>query len=195
MHLRRCLEALINPIFIYMKREIFLIVVGIILIAGGIFSLVRYQTLSLPLSKSSGNFSEVLASTTPSLPKFVSIPKSKIYVQVAVGGYKYGKWIIDDNYALYLPNSGKLGEGGNTILYAHSRESLFGNLKKASIGDLVILGDANGKLYSYKVYSMEYIKPHQTEKINTGKNDTVTLFTCDGWFDEKRLVVKAEIIS
>ena len=177
-----------------MKREVLLIIAGIFFITIGAFSLVRYQSLSLPLSKSSSNFSDVLASATTSWPKFVSVPKGKIYAQIATGGYKYGKWILDDDFVLYLPTSDKLGQGGNTILYAHSREKLFGNLKNASLGDQIILGDASGKMYSYKIYSVEYIKPYQVEKINTNTKDTVTLFTCDGWFDEKRLVVKAKII-
>ena len=177
-----------------MKREMLFIGVGIFLIAIGAFSLVRYQSLSLPLSKSSSNFSDVFASAATSWPKFVSVPKGKIYAQIATGGYKYGKWILDDDFVLYLPTSDKLGQGGNTILYAHTRERLFGNLKKTSVGDLIILGDANGKMYNYSVYSIEHIKPYQTDMINTNVKDTVTLFTCDGWFDEKRLVVKAKII-
>ena len=173
-----------------MKREIILITLGTMLIAIGAFLLVRYQSLSLPLSKSS----VVSATAEPLWPKWISITKSKITAQVTAGGYKEGKWILDDNFALYLPTSGKLGEGGNTILYAHTRERLFGSLKKTSVGDLIILGDANGKMYNYSVYSIEYIKPYQVEKIETNVRDTITLFTCDGWFDEKRLVVKAKIV-
>lgn len=170
-----------------MKREIIFIVLGLILIIVGIFSFSKYNSLSLPLSKSS----IALAASEPLWPKWINIAKSNITAQVTAGGITNGKWILDDNFALYLPTSGKLGEGGNTILYAHTRERLFGSLKKTTIGDIIILGDANGKIYNYKVYSIEYIKPNQVEKIETDLKDTVTLFTCDGWFDEDRLVVKA----
>ena len=64
--------------------------------------------------------------------------------------------------------------------------------KKCSITYRILL--IYGKTYIYKVYSLEYIKPSQIEKIDTNKKNTITLFTCDGWFDEKRLVVKADII-
>ena len=178
-----------------MKREIILITVGIILIAIGAFLLVRYQSLSLPLSKSDKNSAASESIGGLSWPQWISIPNSKINAQIAAGGYKEGKWVLDDNFALYLPTSDKLGQGGNTILYAHSRDKLFGNLKKVSIGDQVILGDANGKIYNYSIYSMEYVRPYQMEKIDTNLKDTVTLFTCDGWFDEKRLVVKAKMTS
>lgn len=173
--------------FTYMKREIFSIIIGILLIIFGVFLLVSYQTLSLPLSDSS----MASESSEPLWPKWINISKSKITVQVRAGGYENGKWILNNNFAFYLPTSWKLGEGGNTILYAHTRDRLFGSLKKTSVGDIIILGDANGKIYNYKVYSIESIKPYQVEKIETNIKDTITLFTCDGWFDEKRLVVKA----
>jgi LPXTG-site transpeptidase (sortase) family protein len=163
------------------------IIFGILLIVIGIFLLALYRSLSLPLSESF-----VALANSPSLwPKHISIKSIGVNVGIAPGGYKDGKWILDDNVVLYLPKSDGLGQGGNTILYAHSREKLFGNLKKISVGDVVVLGDANGKIYNYSIYSMEYIKPYQVEKIETNVKGTVTLFTCDGWFDEKRLVVKA----
>lgn len=177
-----------------MKREITLIALGIVFIAIGVFSLMKHKSSSLPLERASAIEESFSESPSPSYPSWINIKKSNITAQVAAGGYKDGKWILDSDYVLYLPTSARLGQGGNTILYAHSREKLFGNLKKTSIGDQVILGDANGKMYSYKIYSVEYIKPYEIEKINTGAKDTVTLFTCDGWFDEKRLVVKAFLL-
>ena len=178
-----------------MKREIIFLVFGLALIAGGVYSLLKFQSLSLPLSKATFSKESLSFSDSPLWPEWISIKNRDITVEVTAGGYEDGKWILDGNYVLYLPTSDKLGQGGNTILYAHNREKLFGNLKNVSIGDTVLLGDSHGKIYAYKVYSREYIKPYEVEKINTDKRNTVTLFTCDGWFDEERLVVKAEIIS
>ena len=174
-----------------MKRETILITFGILLIAIGAFFLINYQSSSLHLSKAS----LLLDIISPSFPKRLYIKNSGIDVGVTTGGYKDGKWVLTDNYALYLPQSAHLGEGGNTILYAHNRKGLFGNLKKTSVGDIVVLEDVKGKAYKYSIYSIEYVKPYQIEKINTNAKDTVTLFTCDGWFDQMRLVVKAKIIS
>jgi len=178
-----------------MKREIIFLVFGLALIAGGVYSLLKFQSLSLPLSKATFSKESLSFSDSPLWPEWISIKNRDITVEVTAGGYEDGKWILDGNYVLYLPTSDKLGQGGNTILYAHSRDKLFGNLKKVSIGDQVILGDANGKIYNYSIYSMEYVRPYQMEKIDTNLKDTVTLFTCDGWFDEKRLVVKAKMTS
>ncbi|OGH14645.1 MAG: hypothetical protein A2687_00510 [Candidatus Levybacteria bacterium RIFCSPHIGHO2_01_FULL_38_26] len=177
-----------------MKREIVLIILGLFFVVCGVFALAKQSSSSLPLKDASvfrQTFADILSS---GLPKWMEIDSAKISSEVAAGGYENGKWVLDSRYVLYLPTSGKLGDGGNTVFYAHNRDKLFGNLKKVSIGDTVKLGDSNGKTYIYKVYSLEYIKPSQIEKIDTNKKNTITLFTCDGWFDEKRLVVKAEII-
>jgi LPXTG-site transpeptidase (sortase) family protein len=178
-----------------MKREIILVILGFALITAGVYSLISLHSSSLPISEAYSIEEAISNTKSPLWPAWVSVRNREITAEVAAGGYDDGKWILDGNYVLYLPTSGKLGQGGNTVLYAHNREKLFGNLKDVSIGDTVMLGDNEGNIYSYKVYSMEYIKPYEVEKINTDKSDTVTLFTCDGWFDETRLVVKAEITS
>jgi LPXTG-site transpeptidase (sortase) family protein len=178
-----------------MKREIILLILGFTLIAGGVYSLFRLHSSSLPISEAY-TIEEAISNTKSSLwPAWVSVRNREITAEVAAGGYEDGKWILDGNYVLYLPTSGKLGQGGNTVIYAHNREKLFGNLKNVSIGDVVMLGDKHGNIYNFKVYSMEYIKPYEVDKINTGKSNTVTLFTCDGWFDQERLVVKAKAIG
>lgn len=170
-----------------MKRYNLFIVFGILLIVIGILLLGRLRMLTLPIGESS----IAKAHDLPLWPKYIRIKSIGLNAGVSPGGYKDGKWVLDDNLVLYLPSSDRLGQGGNTILYAHNKENLFGNLKKVSVGDVVALGAANGEMYNYSIYSIEYIKPYQMEKISTNLKDTITLFTCDGWFDEKRLVVKA----
>lgn len=177
-----------------MKREIILVIFGLFLIAGGIYSLLKLDSSSISISEASLAEDQNSVANSPSWPAWVSVKNRGITAEVVAGGYEDGRWVLDGNYALYLPTSEKLGQGGNTVLYAHNREKLFGNLKNVSIGDIVLLGDNDGNIYNYRVYSMEYIKPYQVEKINTDKSNTVTLFTCDGWFDEERLVVKAEAV-
>lgn len=168
-----------------MKLGNTLSILGISLIVVGFSLIVRSKTLSLPLSKVS------IATYSPLWPKNVRIKSISLEAEVASGGYKDEKWILVNDHALYLPTSSKLGDGGNTILYAHNTDKLFGNLKKTSVGDIIDVNDADGKTYSFSIYSKEYIKANQMGKLATNLKDTITLFTCDGWFDEKRLVVKA----
>ena len=132
--------------------------------------------------------------TTATLPVRILSAKAGIDAPVTIGGYENGKWILSKSNALFLPTSKMLGEGGNTILYAHKKKGLFATLKDLSVNDTITIYDLNGKTYTYEVYEKENIKPTQMEKIETNKTNTLTLFTCDGWFDEDRLVVKASLI-
>ena len=169
-----------------MKFGNVLLAVGLLFIVIGFSLLVRFNTSNLPLSKT------FIDASSPLWPKSIKIKSVSLEAEVARGGYKDQKWILDSDRALFLSTSYKLGEGGNTILYAHNTDKLFGNLKKTSIGDTIVLNDSNGKTYSFDIYSKEYIRANQMDKIATNLKDTITLFTCDGWFDEKRLVVKAK---
>jgi len=47
------------------------------------------------------------------------------------------------------------------------------------------------KWYKYKVNKITAVYPNQTEVIMPTKNETLTLYTCTGFYDEKRLIVTA----
>lgn len=128
-------------------------------------------------------------------PTLISIPSLKADIKVIKGGIANGNWVLSDSEALYLPTSGKIGEGFNTILYAHNRENLFGNLKKIQKGDLLVIKDNADKDFIYKVYLIENIDPRDIKRLFSEEKDIVTLFTCDGWFDQERLLVRGKLIN
>ena len=130
--------------------------------------------------------------TDYSTPKKISIPSLKIDAVVTEGGIVDGNWILTDESALFLPTSGRLGEGFNTIIYAHKREGLFLNLVNILAGDQIWLEDQTGKSFMYKVFWKEEINPTDVAKLKSDIPDSLTLFTCDGWFDEARLLVRAK---
>ncbi|KKQ96680.1 MAG: hypothetical protein A3C27_03015 [Candidatus Levybacteria bacterium RIFCSPHIGHO2_02_FULL_39_36] len=128
-------------------------------------------------------------------PVSISIPSVKIKALVEQGGIVNREWILSDKKALYLPTSGRIGEGYNTIFYAHNRENLFGNLKKVKKDDLVLIKNQTGKDFTYKVYFVASIDPRDIKKLYSEEKDIITLFTCDGWFDQERLLVRAKLIK
>lgn len=127
------------------------------------------------------------------VPSSISIPSVSLTVQVASGGIKNGQWILSDDKALYLPTSGKVGEGYNTIIYAHNTKNLFANLNQIKKGDLIFVKDNKGKEFAYRVFSVEKINPRDLGALYSDEENIVTLFTCDGWFDSERLLVKARL--
>lgn len=135
------------------------------------------------------------ASQQVSEPKSISISKIGVEADIVRGGIVNGEWILSDTQILYLSTSGKLGEGFNTVLYGHKRSGLFGDLKNITKGDEIVVSDSQGREYTYQVYQMEEIEPAQTEKLVSTQKDDLTLFTCDGVFDDSRLLVRAKFVS
>jgi LPXTG-site transpeptidase (sortase) family protein len=128
------------------------------------------------------------------LPRKISIPVLALEAEIKLGGLSHGRWLTDDKAVLYLPETGRPSEGGNTILYAHNQARLFGNLKKLKTKDQIILEDESGQKFTYEVFSLLTAKPEEIIKLKSTLTNTLTLFTCDGWFDSQRLIVKAKLI-
>lgn len=128
-------------------------------------------------------------------PQRVAIPTLGINIPISEGGVVNGEWILSETTVLFLPTSGSLGEGYNTILYAHKRSGLFLNLKNIKRGAEIFIQDTNGQNFTYRVYFIERVKASEVSKLKSGIKDTLTLFTCDGLFDELRLIVKAKLAA
>lgn len=128
-----------------------------------------------------------------SWPKRLAISRINITVPVAAGGIAKGEWLLNDNSAFYLPTSGKLSEGFNTIIYAHRLPNLFANLEQIKNDDFIEVFDQNDKKFVYKVFAVKSIMPTDLDQIRSQIKNSLTLFTCDGWFDQSRLVVKAKM--
>ena len=133
--------------------------------------------------------------TSLQVPASLSIPSHKININVDEGGIVEGEWVLSGVNALFLPTSGRLGEGYNTIIYAHNTRKLFGNLTKLSKGDKIVLTDRAGKAYLYKVTSVASVDPKNLKALYSTQKNVLTLFTCSGWADSERTVVKARLIK
>ena len=170
-----------------------IVIIGILFM--GVGTVVVAQSQSTTLSQKETAQLQKITSQSPSNPMRVYSYSANINSVITQGGHNNNKWILSDTSVLYLPTSNKPAEGGNTVLYAHNRKNLFGNLKYLKKGDYVIVENEANDTFVYRVYEKEEIKPSQTEKINTNISDTLTLFTCDGAFDQKRLVIKAKLVQ
>jgi LPXTG-site transpeptidase (sortase) family protein len=136
----------------------------------------------------------VYAEEIKAKPRPIQLKISRLGIDISVisGGFKDNDWILSNYDALYLPSAGQINEGYNTIIYAHNWEGLFANLYQASIGDKVTIRDQFGVEYSYEVYAVEYVFDTDVNSLQTDKKDVLTLFTCNGWFDNERIIVRAK---
>lgn len=128
--------------------------------------------------------------TTQNLPVRILLPNENIDINVTPSKIINGFWELSENTASYGEGSGVPGQNGNTIIFAHAREGLFYNLKDVKINDTVYVFTKD-KWYRYKVNKITAVFPNQTEVIAPTKNQTLTLYTCTGFSDEKRLVITA----
>lgn len=121
-------------------------------------------------------------------PTNIQIPSLDLSLAVVPASIVDNSWTLYDDKVSWLSTSKTPGKG-NVILYAHNKKGLFGDLKKATIGATIIV-KANERTYSYRITQAKKIQPVDTDAVLSDK-DQLTLYTCDGVFDQRRLIVVA----
>lgn len=125
-----------------------------------------------------------------SLPASIAIPTLDLDLLIAPGIVKKNQWTLYDDKISWLATSEPPGSGKNVILYGHNRPLLFGKLDSLQIGEEIIVIDSSGAAFTYTVAQTRKVSPEDVDVIISPKNQ-LTLYTCEGSFDEKRLVVIA----
>lgn len=131
---------------------------------------------------------KTLAKPEISPPTEISFPSLNLSLVVSPGVIKDDTWTLFDDKVSWLATS-ETPSKGNVIIYGHNRAGLFGNLDKLKIGEQISLKSAD-KTFTYVLAKKRKISPEDVDAIISPK-DQLTLYTCDGSFDEKRLVLIA----
>lgn len=121
-------------------------------------------------------------------PSSISIPSISLNLTVAPGVVQNNKWTLYEDKISWLSTSEPPGRG-NVILYGHNRKGLFGELDRLEIGEEITIVSGS-KNYVYQIYESRRVRPNEVDVIISDKNQ-LTLYTCDGSFDERRLVLFA----
>ncbi|MDP9211680.1 MAG: sortase [bacterium] len=107
------------------------------------------------------------------------------------GSYGNGRWSVSDTAGTYLVQSAKPGEPGNVIIYGHNKADIFGSLPKVTGRERVTLRLENGTERHYRIVSRETVGQDRTDLLAPTDTETLTVYTCTGWLDQDRFVVKA----
>lgn len=189
-------EKSINRINVYSPRNSanrFLAVSKVLLLGATVFilgtSLRRINATSVVPSSGSYEFFE------GEYPVSLEIEKLNLSVPVVVGGIAEGEWLLSDTEVLFLPTSASLGAGHNTVIYGHNSWHLFSRLDSLVVGDTILVVGSEGSLFSYGVYDIKVVSSDAVNSLYSNVSDTLTLFTCEGMFDLKRLVIKAILLE
>ncbi|MBI3984730.1 MAG: sortase [Candidatus Levybacteria bacterium] len=166
--------------------------VGLLLILSSLIVLTYKLPISKNLEKSPIVINEKLLESkeTKNIPVRILIPKADIDLKVTPSKVVKGYWELSETTASYGLGSGNPRNKSNTVIFAHAREGLFLNLKDVKLGDTIYVFTKD-KWFRYKVNKITAVYPNNIEVIKPTKDETLTLYTCSGFYDEKRLIVTA----
>lgn len=169
-----------------------LIVLGIVLLGfWGLHKFFYIRSLTLSLQHTlqlSSNASPVSHPSSIRIGSLINAP-------IAPAGYVNGSWLISEKAANHVTKSASPGEKGNIIIYAHNRAALFGSLNQVQKGEEIIIQTKEGKEHSYKVVEIVTVAPTNTTLLLPTQFEMLTLYTCTGFLDSMRLVVRATPIT
>jgi LPXTG-site transpeptidase (sortase) family protein len=133
-------------------------------------------------------------STQKQLPVKIEIPEVQVDLLVRKANIIDGYWEVFEDSAGWGSGSGIPGKEGNQVIFAHARAGLFLPLLYIKEGMQVIVSTETDS-FTYKVNEIKEVYPNQTEVIEPTEEETLTLYTCSGFGDEKRLIVKANRVA
>lgn len=102
-----------------------------------------------------------------------------------------GTWTTSKTAASFWVESAQPGENGNIVLYAHNTRELFGNIRVLQGGEVVTIRTQDNTEYRYEVTEWYEVGPNETRFLEPSESELLTLFTCTGWADQQRFIVRA----
>lgn len=125
-------------------------------------------------------------------PVRIIIPKLSVDLAVKKAPVVNGYWQVFEDVAGWGEGSAQASDdSGNQVIFAHAREGLFLSLRNIENDQLIYILTDN-KWYKYKVVEIKQVLPSNTEVIAATEDKTLTLYTCSGFADRKRLIVVAK---
>lgn len=123
-------------------------------------------------------------------PTRLIIPDLGIDVVVKEAKIVKGYWEVFPDSAGFGLGSAYPQDTGNQVIFAHARPGLFLPLKEVKIGQKVYVFTKDS-WYTYTIKNIKEVLPSQVEVIAPTTSAVLTLYTCSGFADSKRLIVTA----
>lgn len=137
---------------------------------------------------------EVVWEVLDKIPTRIFIPSQNIDLEIVPGTVVENEWEVSDVAANYLIGSGVTGDLGNVVVYAHKRPHLFANLVRMNVGDRVQI-TAGDVVAVYEVMEKQVVEPDNVRVLESRPLAELTLYTCEGWRDDQRLVLQARLVK
>lgn len=137
----------------------------------------------------------IAAKQRQATPVQIKLPTNPSGINIVPARIKNGIWETSEEAATFLATSARPEENGNIVIYAHNKRQLFGNLHRVELGQNIEVITKDGKTHLYRIDEITTVKPDQVEVVLPADEEILTLYTCTGILDSKRLVVKAKPLS
>jgi len=125
------------------------------------------------------------------VPKRITISSLGIDLPIYQATIVNNYWPTTDLGASYLTSSPLPGNKGNSVIYAHNWQSLFGKLVNVKIGDTVVVSYPDNTKKTFVVQYTSVVSPDESTILAPSKDNRITLYTCTGFLDSKRFVAVA----
>ncbi len=167
----------------------FFFFLGVIsLLAAGYLTWQRYTPTRLAFE---GTVLPARTSQTEVVPTSIEIEDLALALPIIGNELTGNKWPISDRGVVYLTNTPIPGEPGNSVLYGHNWSNILGRLTRIKPGATIDVGFSNGTRKRFIVRYTQEVTPDQTHILAPTDDTRITLYTCTGFFDQKRFVVTA----
>lgn len=160
-------------------------------ISAGFLFWQRYnpQRLAFALSNYS---SQTSASSSTTVPKEIIIPAINLDLPIFPAKLEKDKWEATTKGVSWLSSSPLPGNIGNSILYGHNWPNLLGNITKLKPGQIIKIKFADGSTKDFVIDSTVSVSPKEVGILAPSKTAQITLYTCSGFWDNKRFVIVAK---
>ncbi len=102
-----------------------------------------------------------------------------------------GSQPVSDTKATFTLDSSRPGEVGNTIIYGHNSNQIFGKMRLLKGGERIVVTTEDDQKHEYYVADIQEYNLEEVGPLHPTNEEILTLYTCAGFFDSKRLVVRA----
>lgn len=125
-------------------------------------------------------------------PTRLIIPSIYLDLRVKPARIINGVWETDNDSVNYGLGSALPGIVGNSVFFAHARAGLFLPLININQNDPISVQTKDGQWVTYFVVEKKEVRPDKIEVIGPTPDKTLTLFTCSGFAESKRLIIIAK---
>lgn len=124
-------------------------------------------------------------------PHHISIADVGIDMDIEPGVINNGIWSVSEFHANHLKTSAHPGTKGNVIIYGHDKPSIFERLRDIEPGASITISTTSGE-HVYIVEETYTTAPTDSSPILPTDEETLTVYTCEGLFNEKRFIIRAK---